>query len=1564
MQDFSRHDFTKGLNQDFDTRLVPTNQYTDAQDAEFVGNDSGTMFAAEAKKSMAIAYTIPTISAQKQEWQIKFVAGAVAPNDKDYEFTLRYLGNTYTATVTVTGSSPATTQTAIEGLFTTAGLSATTSYDLGTNAITISQTANQIADVFFSFTINGEQQTTYLTKDFLGFGGQLQPVQSCELDNKMFVLSKCMNNGATELGVVVKSDSISSVEQYTYTRLMRTKGIVLPLKTDKGTTKLGFWDANTNTPVLTATDTSATQGFYEVSVAGTQFGVDWEVGDYIIHYLGNYQKNWVKVPNNEVIDFKGERFKDDQYALYFVDNYNKPKVVYVPDTLTQDCVVKSVTNPDGTHNLSSVDEQTNLQLINNMGYVEFLQQLQSGGALKAGGKRYAVRFGVGESNTTEWSFLTPNVIPVYKESTEGSAYVIRGNVVGETTSKANVLRVYNARPDVFQWVELAVVNYASDLAQSAELVGRYYHTTDIIDITHFGTEQTTQLDTGSLLQVQDVVLTAKNQEIKLNRMNYAGINIATSQDLTSIASGITQSQSKYAMDGVGRSNNTREGVFGAYTAASTNTLVAISFNEVWDLSNYWQLNSQFYPAPYSYFSLNVSMNVTLAIAAVPNAAWRILIRDNTNAIVWTSEYEKLEGRTFFTASAFTPLLFAGATYYTVQLEVANQTGLITITERYCAGYISTNGQSSTKDIKYGEYLDPYNCANKVGYMLGETYAFAIRFHYKNGYVSDPYPIDGGTFTFNTDTETVLVGNPPVAVQAQYTSTGANDYAFATFLELNNIDISSIRDQINGFSIWRAQVTNPTIMGTGVFVPSHGFTGIDPTVTASSQNGNFSWGYYSAQIRGNDYGTIIPSTTNKVRQFGMMMCPDVMFGKTQFDYANGDKLINLGQFDRYQREDNMFVTPAIGDFSEYTGASALVTPEEYDISDSVITAYSDSKRKLRQAVSATEDWEVSALLDSTGAYTTGNATGIAIALDADEYANKVTTANDYGVYNVIYKRTVNGQYDFDNITYVPTGTYYNVTADSPDIVSGIQVFGGDTYTQKTIMRTVYFAFPVTISGINFYVSAGISFYSQNRINTQLRFIEQEELMYPYNVELDEYVCPPIYRTEFLADYQEDPIHYDASYSADNLVNVVDGYNSRVAVNGMYPARIMYSEQKQYNTFLDAYRVLLPLNIKDLDVKDGEIVGLYDTGDYIMAIQRDAIIVLPYQADVVVNSGAGDVYVGNGEVYARRGTKVSTLGTTLKSATLSGKNRNGNPTIYWYSIPYKIFMRYSGDGIRKLSDENQMRTWFLNNTAFIKNEYDIRLGFNIAKQDVLITADCLNNNAAWWNNSTSYNVGNFVKYGASGSYETFEQTPDIYRATGNNTNDAPFGSLNWEYIEPTDNRYYNKWTLIFNELRNSFSTFTSYYPLRYLNFQQDTMASRPIDNVGQVYILDKGTDYLKWWNNGSTHKAGEFMVEVVVNKNPEVSKRLVSTGLAVGENFDTNNLPTLIANNETQTSTQTEWLLRRGELITSVKNQVTGVGTLTSSPIIGQWNKIKITHTYYIKLVSIINRFYAKFRLPFR
>lgn len=149
-------------------------------------------------------------------------------------------------------------------------------------------------------------------------------------------------------------------------------------------------------------------------------------------------------PTTEAIDIRVEKVSNQSWAVYWTDNTNKPKVLYIPEAYTEDCVAKYTlssweTPTSGYIVYNEANEQTNLQLINNAGLVTYSDQLQSGGSLPSGGYRYSIRFGVnGTENTTEWSVLTPSVIPVFKASTQSpSSYIkIQGEKSGTPTSKS------------------------------------------------------------------------------------------------------------------------------------------------------------------------------------------------------------------------------------------------------------------------------------------------------------------------------------------------------------------------------------------------------------------------------------------------------------------------------------------------------------------------------------------------------------------------------------------------------------------------------------------------------------------------------------------------------------------------------------------------------------------------------------------------------------------------------------------------------------------------------------------------------------------------------------------------------------------------------------------------------------------------------------------------------------------------------------------------------------------------------------------------------------------------
>jgi len=63
----------------------------------------------------------------------------------------------------------------------------------------------------------------------------------------------------------------------------------------------GSWDANTNTPILTNPDTNKKGHMYYVNVSGTQFGITWESGDWLVY---NYDGNIERRSNNYNTDVR------------------------------------------------------------------------------------------------------------------------------------------------------------------------------------------------------------------------------------------------------------------------------------------------------------------------------------------------------------------------------------------------------------------------------------------------------------------------------------------------------------------------------------------------------------------------------------------------------------------------------------------------------------------------------------------------------------------------------------------------------------------------------------------------------------------------------------------------------------------------------------------------------------------------------------------------------------------------------------------------------------------------------------------------------------------------------------------------------------------------------------------------------------------------------------------------------------------------------------------------------------------------------------------------------------
>jgi len=274
-------------------------------------------------------------------------------------------------------------------------------------------------------------------------------------------------------------------------------------------------------------------------------------------------------PTNKVIEIQSEEINSGQYAFYWIDDTNKPKVVYVPTTLVENGILKYTLNNflgglEGLFTLDSIDIQTDLQ-IQNPARVNWSSQLETGGALEAGTDFYFVAVGI-NNNWSEWSPAS-EPITVFKASTtapSAGAY-IGGDKSVTVTSKANVVLITGADARAYNTIRLACLTNQGG-AYSAVIVGEYAVTANEFYITHTGLESgSTVLDASSLPPVQDVFLSARNIQNKKNRLNLADVEIANDADLEDIFQAVTLGQTTDNLDSVGIVTFTSEALFKAST---------------------------------------------------------------------------------------------------------------------------------------------------------------------------------------------------------------------------------------------------------------------------------------------------------------------------------------------------------------------------------------------------------------------------------------------------------------------------------------------------------------------------------------------------------------------------------------------------------------------------------------------------------------------------------------------------------------------------------------------------------------------------------------------------------------------------------------------------------------------------------------------------------------------------------------------------------------------------------------------------------------------------------------
>lgn len=524
--------------------------------------------------------------------------------------------------------------------------------------------------------------------------------------------------------------------------------------------------------------------------------------------------------------------------------------------------------------------------------------------------------------------------------------------------------------------------------------------------------------------------------------------------------------------------------------------------------------------------------------------------------------------------------------------------------------------------------------------------------------------------------------------------------------------------------------------------------------------------------------------------------------------------------------------------------------------------------------------------------------------------------DYGVYyTAIYRPLIDKYGQPDSSIYEDTGFVVKLselTLDSQQHVATgqIKVFGGDTFTQSFYLLNRKPNAELKdasegeegenggwakdhIDGTPGW-GAGIKFYSQNRVNAQLRTLKNVDA--DDNVIWKDFYAPVGGKTLWLGDddtnFQERFV-YNPSYTPKNEIISYASISDRLlASNTDYPSRIEYSEAYDPQTIDDKNQTFLPLSFKDIDQTFGEIMSHKNVNGELFTLQARKFQAQYFNASGQLQTdttNALNVVIGDGAVLARPGMSLSSYGTEHKWSVIKGRSPGGKDVLYWFNQESKLIMRFGADGTVVLSDAKGLRAFLENDARWTKGEDSPYVGQGVRavwddeyKEAIWTWRGYRSSRGLWGENNQRvavYNVGDTVSNTTYINY-SFEQIPDVYVCiqshTENANNEPGVGAdweTYWERAKKDDGEYYSNFTLAFNETTNGFSSFYSHMPKIYFPWNNKFLSAHPTDEQ-KIYEHRRG-EYTTWYNTEAGELSEDAYIEGIVNYLPESSKKFVAT-----------------------------------------------------------------------------------------
>lgn len=892
---------------------------------------------------------------------------------------------------------------------------------------------------------------------------------------------------------------------------------------------------------------------------------------------------------------------------------------------------------------------------------------------------------------------------------------------------------------------------------------------------------------------------------------------------------------------------------------------------------------------------------------------------------------------------------------------------------------------SFANVNYGENLNPLNTYNYTGYMMNDTYRFGIQVQWKDtGKWSQAYWVDDIRF----DTlATNVVGARRTAnnITTNLTSSDSSS-TYVYHPKFGNINLNYLVpgtgkllfELISAFRFTRAERI-PEVLATGIVLPGTRWTSDLNVVMPYTRDFNTSDSSLSTYP--NSFATNVALTRSVVgnfdeSNFAYFYSPDHLYSVSTYDYLASDKLLILNKVNSTKiaqgRTNGDFLSTYEDSDGNYTAANQAYVQFGID----------EGKRFEYGQEIAYGSRQVNNNIKTSGAT---QRTGHHVPCYILRLNQKLTTAgvipagvstNSSGYYGQIFRsKGANLKYPknkYETI-YQSTGHIRNlVDGENGTLIES--VFGGDVFNQKTHLQLRRASLDDPRTGLGYL----ISMYSQNVGNIQMfDRIDYDESatgsgwVFPQYEDKNAFVAfittpntfpiPAVTATidtgtcaaglfNTLEQWPEidGQRNYDLGYNAKDGTITDTGFDSTITYGGERPSTIFWSQKKQIDSTQDNYRIFKPIDYADLDQTYGSVSTHEIINGNLYTFQNNSVQRQYFNDATAINSTNGsDIVIGAGSILGAPGVELTSIGCDKKWSVIKGRTPNGKDNVYWFNDQLRKLVRLGGDGVSVISDRG-LSSYLQQKANFLRGKYQQIGGegvhgvWNDKFNELIITFKAVTTKAIEYPDGGTYVIGDMVKNTSPGAPRQSSGLSYVYIAKSNFTvssDDFEPGvgaawTTYWNQVSVSTNpELFTLFTLVYDELKNGFISFHSYYPNIYMPFLNTFYSTKPTDEK-LVYVHDKGDEmnYYGTANNGS--------ITSVVNYDLNLSKNFEAIQVVSGTtpyrlDFTTRDHVSFL--------TQGEFEELEDYFYAPVKNDSTGTGVNSNDTtrLWGRFLKIKFT-----------------------